>query len=188
MLCVPNLRSYGSIIEDKNEIDIGQSEKICKVYKGSDIHYISWIFGIVLSCLYISMITIIPLHNTLREPEYFWEFMLYMSFGFCSIFAAHIVLATFFVANVNPGNNLLAFLVMTLVGAIINIVTTVFYYIIWVYVLGFFAPMPMALYIPGSITVIGCIGLSWFRYNSNNILCIFNVNIFARLYLQVSQN
>ena len=150
----------------KKEVEVGQSvsENICKVYKGDDIHYISWISGIVLSCLYISTITIIPLHNTLREPQYYWEFMLYMAFGFCSIFSSHVVLATFFVANMNPGKNMLAVIVMTLIGAIINIVTTVIYYFIWVNVLGFYAPMPMGLYIPGSLTVIGCIGLSWFRY------------------------
>ena len=166
-----HIRDEHALKTGEKKIDESGPIEDPNIHNGHVIHYISWIFGIVLSCLYISTITIIPLHNTLREPEYFWEFMLYMSFGFCSIFAAHIVLATFFVANVNPGNNLLAFLVMTLVGAIINIVTTVFYYIIWVYVLGFFAPMPMALYIPGSITVIGCIGLSWFTYQTFIIHC-----------------
>ena len=139
------------------------------MYKEDDIHYISWISGIILSCLYISMITIIPLHNTLREPQYYWEFMIYISFGFCSIFSSHFVLATFFVANMNPGKNWLAVIVMTLTGAIINIVATVFYYFIWVNVLGFYAPMPMGLYIIGSLTAIVCIGLSWFRYL---ILCV----------------
>ena len=165
MLRVP-LYSYGSI-EDKNgmeEVETGQSEKICKVYKGDDIHYISWISGIILSCLYISTLTVIPLHNTLREPQYFWELMLYMAFGFCSIFSSHIVLTTFFVANMNPGRNWLAVISITLIGAILNVITTLLYYFIWVNILKFYAPMPMGLYIPGSLTVIGGIGLSWFRY------------------------
>ena len=41
-------------------------------------------------------------------------------------------------------------------------------YFIWVNVLELHAPMPMGLYIPGSLTVIGGIGLSWFRYRHSN--------------------
>ena len=113
---------------------------------------------------YLSTLTIIPLHNTLSEPQYYWELMLYMAFGFCSIFSSHIVLTTFFVANMNPGRNWLAVIVITVIGAILNIITTLLYYFIWVNVLELHAPMPMGLYIPGSLTVIGGIGLSWFRY------------------------
>ena len=155
---------------DNKEIEVGKAEKCRKtalhMYKGDDIHlhYISWISGIILSCLYISTLTVIPLHNTLREPQYFWELMLYMAFGFCSIFSSHIVLTTFFVANMNPGRNWLAVISITLIGAILNVITTLLYYFIWVNILKFYAPMPMGLYIPGSLTVIGGIGLSWFRY------------------------
>ena len=86
-----------------------------------------------------------------------------MAFGFCSIFSSHIVLTTFFVANMSPGRNLSAVISITLIGAIINVITTLLYYFIWVNVLEFCAPMPMGLYIPGSLTVIGGIGVSWFR-------------------------
>ena len=155
-------------ISEDNINDNKKIEKCCNyasnIYKGNDIHYISWIFGIILSCLYISTLTIIPLHNTLREPQYYWELMLYMAFGFCSIFSSHIVLTTFFVANMNPGRNWLAVIVITVIGTILNIITTLLYHFIWVNVLELHAPMPMGLYIPGSLTVIGGIGLSWFRY------------------------
>ena len=161
------IRKIREVKNDNEETKVGKSEKCHKialhVYKGDGIHYISWISGIVLSCLYISTITIIPLHNTLSEPQYYWELMLYMAFGFCSIFSSHVVLATFFVANMNPGKNWLAVIIMTLTGAIINIVITISYHFIWVNVLGFYAPMPMGLYITGSLTAIVCIGLSWFR-------------------------
>ena len=44
--------------------------------KPKSIHYISWMFGIVFACGLVSLITIIPQHNILKEPYYWYEAMI----------------------------------------------------------------------------------------------------------------
>ena len=54
----------------------------------SPLHYICWLSGIFVTCFYLSSITIVPLHNILCEPEYYWEFMFFAAFGWVSTFNA----------------------------------------------------------------------------------------------------
>ena len=69
-------------------MDIELEENVDQVvlFSGDDVHYISWISGIILTCLYVSIVTIIPMHNPIIEPQYFWEFMLFAAFGWASVF------------------------------------------------------------------------------------------------------
>ena len=76
------------------DIQIGENIDETELYAGDDSHYISWIFCIILTCLYVSLITLIPMHNPIVELNYFWEFMLFATFGWASIFTGCVVLQT----------------------------------------------------------------------------------------------
>jgi hypothetical protein len=95
------------------------------------IHYVSWIFGVILTVMIIGYLTICPLHNPLEEPEYYWEFMLFIAFGWVSCTAANFVLRTYFWANINPGNNGAAFMVMSLLTSCCILTITIIQNTIW---------------------------------------------------------
>ena len=62
-------------LEEPNEekahtLDSKDNEEI------KSIHYISWMFGILFTCGLVSLITIIPQHNILKEPDYWYEAMI----------------------------------------------------------------------------------------------------------------
>ena len=68
-------------IEDKIEQPIDQNDLETQTAstkeKGnnalSSMHYISSVFGIIMSCLTCGMFTLLPGHNILKEPEpYYW--------------------------------------------------------------------------------------------------------------------
>ena len=113
--------------EAENDVDDDFGEiKISLDTNISLIHYISWLAGILTSCLYISLITIIPLHNTLYEPQYYWEFMLFAAFGWVSAFNAGFFVSTRYWANLHPGPWKTAFILIMIISSSFNIVFTIF--------------------------------------------------------------
>ena len=48
------------------------------------IHYVSWIFGILLTCTSLLSILIVPWHNVLKESIYLYEIYVYL-YGFFQI-------------------------------------------------------------------------------------------------------
>ena len=78
--------SKNQFIPKAEDIQIEENINEVELFTGDDVHYVSWIFGIILTLLYVSIITVIPMHNPIDHPEYFWEFMLFAAFGWASIF------------------------------------------------------------------------------------------------------
>ena len=151
--------------EAENDVDDDFGEiKISLDTNISPIHYISWLAGIFISCLYIGAITIVPLHNTLYEPQYYWEFMLFAAFGWVSAFNAGFFVSTRYWANLHPGPWKTAFILIMIISSSFNIVFTITYHYLWVDILGFYAPMPLAYYLPGTYTAFLCFALGFYRY------------------------
>ena len=175
-----SLNKYFSILIDHKEENVENFAKIGKPEEEnikndledleisydnlSPIHYLSWLSGILLSCFYIASITFVPLHNTLCEPQYFWEFMLFAAFGWVSTFNATLFIGTRYWANLHPGPWMTPFIGTMIASSAFNIVFTISYYYIWVDFYGFYAPMPLAYYLPGTYTGFLSFFLCWFRY------------------------
>ena len=132
----------------------------------SPLHYISWLSGIFVTCFYLSSITIVPLHNTLCEPEYYWEFMLFAdaAFGWVSTFNAGMFVSLRFWANLHPKSWMISFIGIMIMSSGFNIAFTISYYYAWTKFLGFYAPMPLAYYLPGTYTAFLSFFLGWYRY------------------------
>ena len=153
----------GSTHPKVEDVQIEENSDETELYTGDDVHYISWVFGIILTCLYVGLLTLIPMHNPIVEPEYFWEFMLFAAFGWASIFTGCGVLQTHYWANMHPGNDWRDMFVMTLIISAVNICLTLIYYYLWTGILGYTAPMVFTYYIPGSLCGVVLCVLSWFR-------------------------
>ena len=153
----------GSTHPKVEDVQIEENNDETELYTGDDVHYISWVFGIILTCLYVGLLTLIPMHNPIVEPEYFWEFVLFASFGWASIFTGYVVLQTNYWANMHPGNYWRDMFVMTLIISAVNICLTLIYNYLWTGILGYTAPMVFTYYIPGSLCGVVLCVLSWFR-------------------------
>ena len=133
------------------------------------IHYVSWIVGVILTVMIIGYLTICPLHNPLEEPGYYWEFMLFIAFGWASCTAANFVLDTHYWANINPGSNGAAFMVMSLLASCCILSITIIQNTIWTNK-GYHTPVPLVFgYYPSmSFSVIILNILTFFRYLITN--------------------
>ena len=120
--------------------------------------------GIILSCLFICGITVIPHHNPIYEPQYYWEFMLYSSFGWITTFVAYYFGFIRYGANFQFEKFWPSFIFIWVNAVATNIILYLIYHFIWVNIYGFYAPMPMAYYIPGTMAGFLIFGLGWARY------------------------
>ena len=98
------------------------------------------------------------------EPEYYWEFMLFAAFGWVSTFNAGMFVSLRFWANLRPGSWMTSFIGIMIISSAFNIAFTMSYYYAWTIFFGFYAPMPLAYYLPGTYTAFLSFFLGWFRY------------------------
>ena len=143
----------------------------------SPLHYLSWLSGIIVTCFYLSAITIVPLHNSLCEPQYYWEFMLFAAIGWVSCWNAGMFISTRFWANLHPGPWMTSFIMIMIITTAFNVVLTISYYYLWTDLLGFYAPMPLSYYLPGTCSGLLSFFLAWFRYT------LFWNKIFAKILI-----
>ena len=149
--------------DNRNEIDTKREENTLEKSKENPIHYISWAFGLLLSCGYVSLITLVPGHNILKEPYYWYELMIFAATGANSISVALFILELAYWANISYAKNWTTFFIMFSFGAIIVISIDVTYFLIWTYHLGLYAPMPLNYFITGMSMFFGLEALLWFR-------------------------
>ena len=58
----------------------------------NSVHYISWVSGIILACVWVSVFCLVPQHNVVEEPSYWYELMCISSTAWVSIFTASLIL------------------------------------------------------------------------------------------------
>ena len=150
--------------KDGSEDGVVFGELIISPDNISPIHYVSWLAGIILACLFIVAITIIPHHNPIYEPYYYWEFTLYASFCWVTTFVGYYFGSIRYGANFHFGKNVPAFIFIWVCAVACYIILTLIYHLIWVTIYGFYAPMPMTFYVPGSFTGGFIFALGWVRY------------------------
>lgn len=112
------------------------------------VRKISWWYaftifsGIILSCLITSVITLIPQHNVIEMPKFWFEFMFVLSFGWVASVSALCIMILKYWLKLDLENPLRVYLYTFLVGAISGIVTNSLYYLVWVIILNCSTPMP----------------------------------------------
>ena len=163
-----------SNFEKKNQIvPFSQTEKpfqkvafVRQISNSTDdktIHYISWLFGILLTCTALIFL-IVPLHNVLKEPYYMYEHYAFTVFHM-PIWAAVYIMRCEYWANIKYVKNWTSFFILSGSGVIIYCVLSLSYFHIWVYYHELYAPLPYGGIIPPNLTLNAFIFILFFRYH-----------------------
>ena len=129
------------------------------------IHYITWLFGILLTCATLISTLIVPWHNVLKEPFYWYEMYVYNAPNWIALLSANYIMKVEYWGGIifDKKMNLLFYLIG--IGGLIYAFIVLSYYYICVYYYELFAPLPMGGRIPGALFVlVFLIPLIFFRY------------------------
>lgn len=126
----------------------------------NSMYYVSWISDILLAILMTSFIVLIPQHNILQEPEYWYEFFILGSLNFTFICTAVITCGCAPLrSNIHYAKNLESFTFIFGLASLCYALANLLYYYIWVHIFGKFSPMPFNLYVSCTI---GFLPATWF--------------------------
>ena len=132
--------------------------------KESSWHYISWLFGVMLTCLTVSLITLLPARNILKEPDYWYENVILICMaGWHPIFSAAFILQLEFWSNIPYIKNIRSWIICYVISVSTSVIFEIIYHYLWIEILGFFSPAPFNGYIGGTMSIFMIFYASWLR-------------------------
>ena len=137
------------------------------------IHYITWLFGILLTCAALISTLIVPWHNVMKEPFYWYEIYIYNAPASQAFIAVNYIMRLEYWAGIMYDKKIYLFFFLFGIGGVFYAVIALFYYYIYVYYYELFAPLPFGGRIPGTLNaLVVMISLLFFRYH-REIMGIF---------------
>ena len=107
--------------QPKNDLECQNSNKTTKQQGDalSSWHYISWIFGIILTLGTMSIITLSTSKNILIEPEYWYESVILIpTFGWIPLFVTVLILQLEFWSNITYTKSISTWIYMFVIGVL----------------------------------------------------------------------
>ena len=154
---------FVKFLEEMDEIEAtNRSTSRCYIW--------SIMMGILIGCIAISPLMLIPQHNILELPEYWYEFMLIYAFVGMGCFSSICMFTCIYWMNTDVVKNWTSFFIMYVAVVICLLPTHSLYYLIWVYAWGYSVPMPFTMYGVASVVIPLVLTTLWFRYNISRIL------------------
>ena len=126
--------------------------------------YLSLFSGPILACACAGIFCLIPAHNILQEPKYWYEFQLMIGVGFLPLFHAQVLLQGLYWADFPCENKWRSYLFLNCLGTGVYFIAVSIYYLIWTYILELPAPMAFNLYLSGTFSFMAAYFCVWFRY------------------------
>ena len=154
------------IVQPKNNLESQTSTKTTEQQGNalSSWHYISWLFGVMLTCLTVSLITLLPARNILKEPDYWYENVLLITMaGWHPIFITAFILQLEFWSNITYTKNIRSWIICYVISVSTSVIFEIIYHHSWTEILGFFPPAPFNGYIGGTMSIFMIFYASWFR-------------------------
>ena len=131
------------------------------------VHYISWLFGILFTCTAMLPALIVPWHNVLREPFYWYEIVVYFIPPWLALLVANYIVKLEYWAGIKYDKKMNLFFFLIGTGGVFYAVIILFYYYIHVYYFELFAPLPHGPKIPGALcALVLLIPILFFRYHN----------------------
>ena len=146
---------------------IGQQISKTTDSKMDCIHYISFLFAIPLTCVALYGL-IVPWHNVLREPFYWYEGYAYFVPPWLAICVAHSIMALEYWAGIKYDKKMNQFFFLIGTSGVFYAVIALFYYFIHVYYFELFAPLPHGAAIPGTLLIHFLVPQLFFRYHNTS--------------------
>ena len=120
--------------------------------------------GIILSILLASIIILIPVHNVLEEPHYWYESMITTNFNFILSAVACGLLYCSYCINIDYIKTLKHFLTFYCWTSLIFIILRVSFWFIWTCILSYRHPMPFFGTVSSSIALCFSQIVLWFQF------------------------
>ena len=138
----------------------------------SILYYLSILLGPICALFCGSLLCLVPIHNELKQPFYWYEGQL------CRMFAAGpMILQNIFGieywADFTFSNKWTSWNILGGLCLIINPIVIIAYYLTWTN-LGYYPPLPMSQHLGGSSCIIAMNAVTWFRYDHLTVTYVWN--------------
>ena len=124
----------------------------------------SILFGIFLACIGTSLLTLIPGHDILKEPQYWYEFMIFGATGWAILGTISVNLHFHYWADISHTQNWSSFIYLISIAVLFFALVNSSLNLIWIYSLGLFPPMPFNYYITATVVGLILFASVFFRY------------------------
>ena len=132
------------------------------------IHYITWLFGILLTCAALISTLIVPWHNVMKEPFYWYEIYIYNAPPSQAFIAVNYIMRLEYWAGIMYDKKIYLFFFLFGIGGVFYAVIALFYYYIYVYNFELFAPLPYGFITGALCTFVFLVPLLFFRYHNTS--------------------
>ena len=130
-------------------------------YWSSLYGFVVWAFATLFTG---SSMLLIPQHNVIKMPEYWYEILFSFNFGYVLISVLSAIFQWSTVINVNYIKSVNAFWILLFSSGSACTVTYLFIYVMWVHILEYQHPIQFVGYICGIISQIALYAAVWFYY------------------------
>ena len=143
-----------------NHVDLEDEVEI------SPLYHLSTLSGPIAMLAVISAECLIPLHNVLKEPQYWYEHLLILAFGLMPFFISGTVNFAIYWAKFTFEKKWISYLEIMGVGYFTFLVALIAYGLVWSQYLGYFQPMPHVMHVTGYPTLTAMMAFIGYRYSS----------------------
>ena len=127
------------------------------------IHYLTPFCGPIVACLAGGIFCLIPMHNILNEPNYWYEYQISSILGVWPFIICGTILQAIYFADFTFKDTLISSMYIGGVGLGTYITCIGIYFFIWTKILEFTLPMAFNLLIAGSLAYLSMFFVMWFR-------------------------
>ena len=129
------------------------------------MYYLSGFSGVIITCILVSGYALIPCHNHLEEPYFWYEYLLQLIFIIVPFKLSINAIAFFtWIYQFDYVKNWTSFFFIVGLDMAWYIIYSLIYYGIWVVFLGYSAPLPLNFLILNTIGFWSMMGMIWLRY------------------------
>ena len=150
---------------DKKEIETGKENvKVLYSDKVSGWYFLVGVFVLIMctavSCFYI----LIPQHNVIEMPEFWYESLFVQIFGWWILYCARTVFDASMVLDLSQIKTFKTVFKLSLTASITASIVHCFLYLLWSWILHFNWPMPFHSLISGYVTLFAIMVRLWFTF------------------------
>ena len=127
-------------------------------------HILSGLAGILLPIVVTSIYTLVPVHNLILFPQYWYEWLLQFCLSFLVSFAANMVLRFYYVTNIKFVKTIRAFIVVWFVCLVCTLTVFTIATMIWIYGLRYHNPVPLKGYFLYLTIAIAIPAIFWYHF------------------------
>ena len=142
----------------------------------SILYHLSLLSGPILACICGSFLTLIPFHNVMKYPSFWYENNICRLLAVGSVFTFQQLIRADYWSNFTFARKVPTYIFMNVLTYVLYFVISICYYFLWTHYFGFYQPMPLDHLIGGSIIAFVINAVLWLRYIYVNEY-VLNVNI-----------